>query len=172
MITNKTKEKFIKDMKDRIELRNIILDFYNNVFLPMLCLKFNGKVYNNRLINELNKEAQKIAPTLYVKEEYSYGEIRICMRKEHFPYNDYESLLIIIVTNDEGKIDYDASIQDTYAVALLKSFKHGIDVLQTTIDNYDKYVKVVEQLENALNEYNNLPSTFRQNINKDYLRIF
>ena len=172
MITNNTKENFIKNMNDRIELRNIILDFYNNVFLPMLCLKFNGKVYNKRLINELNKEAQKIAPTLFVKEYYSYGEITICMRKEHFPYNDYESLLIKIVTNDEGRIDYDASIQDTYAVAWLNLFKVGIDNYQTTIDNYDKYMKVADQFEYALYAYNKLPYTFRQNINKDYLRIY
>lgn len=44
--TNKTKEEFIKEMQQRIEIRKTIMEFVDNVYFPMMATKFDGKVYN------------------------------------------------------------------------------------------------------------------------------
>ena len=43
MRTNKTKQQFIEEMKQRINLREQLNSFYNEIFLPTL-QKFDGKV--------------------------------------------------------------------------------------------------------------------------------
>ena len=57
--TNKTKEEFIKEMEQRINIRKTLMDFVDNVYFPMMATKFDGKVYNARFINALNEEAKK-----------------------------------------------------------------------------------------------------------------
>jgi hypothetical protein len=52
------------------------------------------------------------------------------------------------------------------------SFKGYIDQYQSVIDHYNDYMVVAEQLENALNEYNKLPHTFRNNLETSYMHIY
>ena len=59
MRENMKKEQFIAKCEKRIEVRNIIMDFYLHVYLPTL-LKFNGKVYNIRFIKALREKAKEI----------------------------------------------------------------------------------------------------------------
>lgn len=172
MRTKKNKEEFVKEMNNRIETRNIILDFYNNVFLPLICLKYDGKVYNNRLINELNKEAKKISPLLYVKREYTWGELSINMRQNNYNYNDYEQLYFKLNINSESRIDYDATMKIDINQKWLQSFIKYKDEYKKTIDNYDMYMSIAEQLENALKTYNNIPHSFRDHLDTTYMHIY
>ena len=170
--TNKTKEEFINEMQQRIEIRKTIMEFVDNVYFPMMATKFDGKVYNARFLNALNEEAKKISERMYVKKGYSADEIEIQLRLSDWNYNDYESILLKCKTNAEGRIDYDATINDTYTKAWVANFKSYIDEYQKAIDNYDEYMEVFVQLADALEKYNKLPYTFRGHLDKSYMRIY
>ena len=170
--TNKTKEEFIKEMQQRIEIRKTIMEFVDNVYFPMMALKFDGKVYNARFLNALNKEAKKISEYMYVKKGYSQDEIEIQLRLSQWNYNDYESILLKCKTNAEGRIDYDATINDQYAKAWIENFKSAIEEYQKAIDNYDDYMKVFVELNESLEKYNKLPYPFRGHLDTSWMRIY
>lgn len=169
--TNKTKEEFVKEMQQRIEIRKTIMDFVENVYFPMMATKFDGKIYNARFLNALNEEAKKISERMYVKKGYSADEIEIQLRLSDWNYTDYESILLKCKTNAEGRIDYDATINDKLCQTWIANFKSYIEEYQKAIDNYDDYMKVFVELVNALDNYNKLPHTFRGHLDKTWLRI-
>lgn len=170
--TRKTKEEFISEMKQRIEIRKTIMEFVENVYFPMICTKFDGKVYNARFINALNNEAKKINELMYVKRGYSVDEIEIKLYLTRYNYTDYEYMVIKLKTNAEGRIDYEATINDKLNVEWIKSFKSYIDVYQKSIDNYDEYLEVFVKLDAALREYNTLPYPFRGHLDTSWMRIY
>lgn len=170
--TNKTREEFIKEMNQRIEIRKTIMEFVDNVYFPMMATKFDGKVYNARFLNALNEEAKKISERMYVKKGYSNDEIEIQLRLTDWNYNDYESILLKCKTNAEGRIDYEATINDQYTKAWIESFKSYMEEYQKAIDNYDEYMKVFVQLADALEKYNKLPHTFRGHLDTTWMRIY
>lgn len=169
--TNKTKEEFIKEMEQRIEIRKTIMDFVDNVYFPMMATKFDGKVNNARFINALNEEAKKINERMYVKRGYSNDEIEVQLRLSQWNYNDYESILLKCKTN-EGRINYTATINDQQLMDWIESFKSYIEEYQKCIDNYDEYMKVFVELGNALEKYNKLPHSFRGHLDKTWMRIY
>ena len=170
--TRKTKEEFIKEMQKRIKIRKTIMDFVDNVYFPMMATKFDGKVYNARFLNTLNEEAKKINHLMYAKKAYSNDEIEILMRLNDWNYNDYESILLKCKTNAEGRIDYDATINDHYTKAWIESFKSYMDEYQKAIDNYDEYMKVFVELNESLEKYNKLPHSFRGHLDTSWMHIY
>lgn len=163
MRTNKEKEAFINEMKKRIEIRNTILSFYENVYLPLMCTKFDGKVYNKRFVNALNDEAKKIDPLMSVKG-LEYDHIEICLRLNQWNYNDYESMYVPCVLANGGRIDYEATVNNEIGKAWVKNFILYRDEYQQTIDHYDEYMEKANELEKMIKEYNKLPHPFRGNI--------
>ena len=154
------------------KLKDSIMEFVDNVYFPMMATKFDGKVYNARFINALNEEAKKISDRMHVKRGYSNDEIEIEMRLSQWNYNDYESILLKCKTNAEGRIDYDATINDHYTKAWIESFKTYIEEYQKSIDNYDEYMKVFAELGDALMKYNKLPHSFRGHLDTTWMRIY
>jgi len=170
--TNKTKEEFIKEMNQRIEIRKTIMEFVDNVYFPMMATKFDGKVYNARFLNALNDEAKKIDELMYVKRGYSADEIEIQLRLNKWNYTDYEAILLKIKTNREGRIDYEATTNDEMGKKWIESFKSAIEEYQKSIDNYDEYMQVFVELGNALEKYNKLPHSFRGHLDTTWMRIY
>ena len=171
--TRKSKEEFIAEMKQRIAIRKTIMDFVENVYFPMMATKFNGKVYNVRFLKALNEEAAKISPLMYVKRGYNPNEeIEIQLRLTQWNYTDYESILLKCKTNAEGRIDYEATINDEYCKAWIKSFKEYSDEYQKSIDNYDEYLSVFAELDKVLDKYNKLPYSFRKNLDTSWMKIY
>ena len=170
--TNKTREEFVKEMKQRIEIRKTIMEFVDNVYFPMMATKFDGKIYNARFLNALNEEAKKINERMYVKKGYSNDEIEIQLRLTDWNYTDYESILLKCKTNAEGRIDYEATINDKLCQTWIDNFKSYTEEYQSAIDNYDEYMKVFVELANALDKYNKLPHTFRGHLDKSCMRIY
>ena len=107
-----------------------------------------------------------------VKQGYSHDEIEIQLRLSKWNYNDYESILLKCKTNNEGRIDYEATINDTYTKAWIENFKTYMGEYQKAIDNYDEYMKVFVELSEALDNYNKLPHTFRTNLDTSWMRIY
>ena len=170
--TRMSKEDFIKEMKQRIEIRKTIMEFVENVYFPMICTKFDGKVYNARFINALNDEAKKINELMYVKRGYSVDEIEIQLRLTRYNYTDYESIFLKLKTNAEGRIDYEATANDKLNIAWIESFKGGIAEYQKSIDNYDEYMKVFVELNEVLEKYNSLPYSFRKNMDTSWMKVY
>lgn len=170
MNTLKSKSEFISEMNTRIDKRNKLLDYYNNVFLPTL-KKFDGKVYNIRFIKALREQTEG-NNLWWVTERSNSGEIEIRLRMDNFNYNDYEALWTKCLLNEDYRIDYEKSVGDYYAKSWMENFKKGIDEYQDTIDNYDEYMKIADKLESALKEYNKMPHKFRGHLDTDYMHIY
>ena len=168
--TIKTKDEFVKEIQERISISKNLLDVYNNIYLPTL-KEFDGKVYNIRFIKALRAKVEN-NKSIYISER-KYGDmIEIRQRMSDFNYTDYENLCVKCLTNEEGRIDYNATLEDKYHNIWLKNFKDYTEEYQNVIDNYNAYMEQAHQLADAINDYNNLPSPFRQNIEKFTLNIY
>ena len=168
--TLKTKDEFVKEIQERISISKNLLDVYNNIYLPTL-KEFDGKVYNIRFIKALRAKVEN-NKRIYISERKYDDMIKIRQRMSDFNYTDYENLCVKCLTNEEGRIDYNATLEDKYHNIWLKNFKDYIEEHQNVIDNYDAYMEQVNQLAKTINDYNNLPSPFRQNIEKFTLNIY
>lgn len=168
--TIKTKDEFVKEIQERISISKNLLDVYNNIYLPTL-KEFDGKVYNIRFIKALRAKVEN-NKRIYISERKYDDMIEIRQRISDFNYTDYENLCVKCLTNEEGRIDYNATLEDKYHNIWLKNFKDYTEEYQNVIDNYDAYMEQAHQLADAINEYNNLPSPFRQNIEKFTLNIY
>ena len=168
--TIKTKDEFVKEMNERISISKNLLDVYNNIYLPTL-KEFDGKVYNIRFIKALRAKVEN-NKRIYISERKYDDMIEIRQRTSDFNYTDYECLCVRCLTNEEGRIDYNATLEDKYHNIWLKNFKEYFEEYQNVIDNYDVYMEQANQLAKTINDYNNLPSPFRQNVEKTWLNIF
>ena len=168
--TIKTKDEFVKEIQERISISKNLLDVYNNIYLPTL-KEFDGKVYNIRFIKALRAKVEN-NKSIYISERKYDDMIEIRQRMSDFNYTDYENLCVKCLTNEEGRIDYNATLEDKYHNIWLKNFKDYFEEYQNVIDNYDAYMEQVNQLAKTINDYNNLPSPFRQNIEKFTLNIY
>ena len=168
--TIKTKEEFINEMNERISICKNLLDVYNNIYLPTL-KEFDGKVYNIRFIKALRAKVEN-NKHIYISERKPNGEIEIQQRRDDFNYTDCENLWVKCITNNEGRIDYNATLEDKYHNIWLENFKDYIEDYQNAIDNYDAYMEQANNLANAINAYNDLPQPFRQNVEKYTLNIY
>ena len=72
----------------------------------------------------------------------------------------------------ECRISYELSINDDLGKKWIASFNEYQNEYQRAIDNYDQYMAIADQLEKALNVYNNLPHTFRNNLNTQWMLIY
>lgn len=171
MRTKKNKEQFIEEMKKRINLREQLNSFYNDIYIPTL-QKFDGKVYNIRFIKALREQAQKLNNLMLIKELDNKNAIEIQIRYNQYNYNDYEALWAKLVLTKEGRISYELSINDELGKKWIANFNEYQNEYQRAIDNYDQYMAIADQLEKALNVYNNLPHTFRNNLNTQWMLIY
>ena len=171
MRTRKTKEQFIEDMKKRINLREQLNIFYNDIYLPTL-KKFDGKVYNIRFIKALREQAEKLNNLIYVKELEHTNTIEIQLRHNQYSYTDYESLWAKLVLTNEGRISYELTINDEIGKKWIENFNEYKNEYQMAIDNYDQYMTIAEQLEKALQTYNKLPHSFRNNLDTQWMHIY
>ena len=170
MRTNKTKQQFIEEMKQRINLREQLNSFYKEIFLPTL-QKFDGKVYNVRFIKALREQADKRNKLMWIKELCNKG-IEIQLRQHQYNYTDYESLWAKLVLTKEGRISYELTINDEIGKKWLENFNEYKNEYQMAIDNYDQYMTIAEQLEKALQTYNKLPHSFRNNLDTQWMHIY
>lgn len=169
--TIKTKEEFVKEIQERISISKNLLEVYNNIYLPTL-KEFDGKVYNIRFIKALRAKVEN-NKRIYISERDEYDDmIEIRQRISDFNYTDYENLCVKCLTNEENRIDYNATLEDKYHNIWLKNFKEYFEEYQNAIDNYDAYMEQANQLAKTINDYNNLPSPFRQNVEKTWLNIY
>ena len=170
MRTKKNKEQFIEEMKKRINLNDQLNTFYNEIYIPTL-QKFDGKVYNIRFLKALREQAVKFNNLILVKElDYKNG-IEIQLRYSQYNYNDNETLWAKLVLTKEGRISYELSINDELGKKWLENFNEHKNRYQMAIDNYDQYMTIAEQLEQALDIYNKLPYTFRDNLETQWMII-
>ena len=166
MRTNKTKEEFINDLQTRIETRKDILSIYENIFLPLL-KKFDGKVFNKRFetqFAELLKEIN-IENVLFRERNLSFSNCYYILDKLNykFNYSVVESLYFKFVLSD-GRIDFEATINNEENIRDLNQFKNGITSYERCINNYDKYMEIAKETEEKIKEFNDMHYLFRQNI--------
>lgn len=159
--TKRNKEEFTSRMNETIQLRNLLVEFFNKVYRPMLGKKFNGKVLNKRLITALNKAGETMPTRIVCHFNDSQTEIYFEVMHKGYNYRDVESLLTKVITDDEGRIMAHESLNHKYTLAWLKNFKKGTKQCAKCIDNYDEYLKFTKRMHNLIQEYGSLPSPFR-----------
>lgn len=169
MNTKLTKESFIASMGKRIQMRDTLIDFYKDSYLPIL-KKFDGKVYNIRFIKALRAEAENTNKLIYVKEMEN-NSIEIQLRTSQFSYNDYESIFVRCDTR-EHRLSYEDTINDKTNEAWIENFNKYTQEHYDAIEHYDEYMEKTNELVKVLNEYNKLPHIFRDNLDTNWMRIY
>lgn len=159
--TKRNKEQFISRMNETVKLRNMLVDFYNKVYSPMLGQQFNGKVINKRLITALNKAGETMPTRIVCRMNGSQTEIYFEVKHIGNNYSDVETLYAKIFTDDEGRIMAHKSLNDKITLAWMRNFKQGTKQCIKCRDNYDEYLKFTTRLHNLIDEYGSLPSLFR-----------
>lgn len=165
--TKKNKEEFVKYTNARIEHNKMLLDFYTNVFNPIV-KKFDGKVYNIRFIKALREEAARISDLLFVKELQTIchddNVIEVFCKIDKFNYLDGESIYCKLMFNEQGRICYEKTKDNKQSKDWYKAVEDRITDYQNVIDNYDEYMKITEQMDNAIQQYRKISYIFRSNI--------
>lgn len=159
MRLNLTKEAYIAKTENQITRREELVKFYKEVYLPTL-KKFDGKVYNKRFITALRNEATEL---MYIREKEN-DSIVVELRSSKYAYNDYESLYCMIKLNDEGRIDYEASVNDVIGRKWIVNHEDYTEELRNSILHYDEYIEICDKLRAAIDNYKNVPHNLRETI--------
>ena len=166
---------FINRVKNEIECRELLAQFFNTSYKDILS-KFNGKVFNKRVINAIETELKKLhsrgfiaagdfsAGDPYSNYKNSYYNITIGVYSDRYNYVDKETITTKILLTDAGRVDYEKTVGEKYVNIWLENFCEYTDEARDAIANYDKYFEVAKAVESAINNYKNLPFRFRQNI--------
>ena len=163
----KSKQNFIAQVEREIEVRENLISWYEQVFLPTL-KKFDGKVYSKRFITALDNQKEDLMSIRPL--EYDHIVIEGYHRKMN--YVDRECLYAMVKLDNEGRIDYNTSINDGIGKKWIEGFIQTTEELKQAIEKYDEYIKIAKDLANKLEEYSKLNYRFRKNIkfiNKFYL---
>lgn len=164
--TNKTKEEFIKDIETRLAKRQELKDFYADVYLPLV-KKFNGKVLNARFFKALKSAMTNELMSIHFEKGYDEGEIYLYKMN----YTKYESIWVKLITNDDNRIDYDATLNNEMQKKWLDSFDKDNFGFMDAIKNYDLYIEQTEKLKKEIEKFNDIPFIFRRNVD-EYFQIF
>lgn len=165
------------DTQKRIELRKSLAKWRDEVLMPLV-KEFDGKVYNKRLITRAN---ELVPNNLWHVRESSYSrDIEVQARLNEWNYSDYESVQIPMRLTQPskengwkgGRVDYKAIEQDRYTKSWAKSHDDYTKEMETSISNYDDYMKVYQHLVDAVNEWNELPHTFRAHTRASDMHIY
>lgn len=160
--TRQTKEEFIQRLNDEIKLNTMLLDFYTNVFVPTL-QKFDGKVYNKRFTNALRD--QRTSELMLIREREN-DQIVVELYHSKFNYQDCQRMYCKVLTkydNGNERIIAEDSLKDQYGVQWIKNIEIEIENLHQAIENYDKYLAVANECQDAICKFAELPYQFRNN---------
>ena len=178
--TNLTYEQFKEKTCKQNECQAELLQVYENVFKPLL-KKWDGKVYNKRFRTAIEQEieAQGYGKTykIYLREENQYhDEVTLVLQQYRTPGNWSESeqlYIMLIVKYADGY--YHISEADTLSSdrgqAWLNNARENIEERNEAVKNWKKYMKLADKLQQAIEAYNEIPYSFRQNIAKYQFNI-
>ena len=164
----KEKSAFVAQVKREIEVSENLIKWYEEKFLPTL-KKFDGKVYNKRFLTALDSEKEDL---MWIRP-LKYNHIIIEGYHEKGNYVDRESLYAMVKLNDEGRIDYEASINDDMGKSWIENFHKNIHDLRDSIEKYEEYLQVAKELQEKLKEWGEVNYRFRQSVSfsdKFYLK--
>ena len=166
---------FINRIKNEIECRELLAQFFNTSYKELLN-SFNGKVFNKRVINAIEAELKKLHPRGFVTSESfskldpysncanSYYNITIGIYTDRNNYVDKETICTKILVNDARRVDYEKTVGEKYVNIWFENFCKITQELRETTVNYDKFYKTAKAVADAIEIYKNLPFRFRQNI--------
>lgn len=160
MRTNTTKDEFISHLQSKIERREELVKFYNDVFLPTL-KKFDGKVYNKRFITAL----QNCCNSRMVVRDMEYQRIAIEYRKTDIYYSEYETMSVRVHLDDK-RISYEETINlnNMCGYNLIESFEKTTNEMRDSIANYETYLEISKETQAAIDKFVKIPFEFRQHI--------
>lgn len=181
------KQVFIKTLQKELKNREALRQFFNTTFKDIL-RRFDGKVYNKRFDTALNEALKAVSPMMYakcdIKNRNRYSnfpdnnllEVVLYVRNSEHNYNDTEAFYTNVVLSSDLnynlRIDADKSQMEKYTAVWAENFDKETETRKEIIKNYNKLMKISEQMEKAVKAYNDLPHRFRQNIDLCYLRIY
>lgn len=163
MRTHKTQENHILRLNQEIDILKELLEFHKNVYLPTL-QKFDGKVYNKRFVNALKEQ---VTNNLMLIRDKDYNEIVIELRLATFSYNESKQMYCKVILNNEGRIDYNATINNDLAQKWVENISTQITEIKGVINNYNEYMEFTKQFQEQINKFAELPYQFRENIALD-----
>lgn len=171
MREKQNKETFIARLNKDIEVRKELHKFYLNHFMPNVKI-FDGKVFNKRFDNALclfmpnNHTSIKYDKKYELIKDGSIDYYEAEIRMYHSQYcGYYASLYVRIIVNEDGRIDYERTLNDDRSKHWLNGFLDEIKEHKDAVKNYDKYLKRAEKLEEEIKKFSDeVPYTLRDNL--------
>lgn len=171
------KNELINKIRTQIEHREMMAQTFNTAFQDVLN-SFDGKVYNKRFVNALHEKLQAINPLMGAKENHgtqrdSYSnykdlfivEIEIFCNLSKYNYTEKEKLITnIVVIPSTYRIDAEKSKNEKYTLIWFENFNKHTEEKKQVVKNYDKMLKVAQKVADAIKEFKELPTDFRENI--------
>lgn len=166
MHNKKSKEEFIADVEVEIGIRRNMLTWLEEHFYPIV-KKFDGKVYNKRLITALEETLDEdwcLTRTDYTSVDVEGVENAIENHIEFFcwrPGGNKIVMYIGVVTGPDGRIKGDA--HTTRTDNNIKSFSNSVSELRAAIERYDEVAAQAQLIEDVINEFAEMPYAARRN---------
>lgn len=196
----KSKEDFVKYAKLQINAREVLKSFYLSEFMPAV-KKFNGKQYTKAFQSYLQDRANSYIFKKYMdlgQSEDHPTEINVGKAKiERQHYNNFtdmstvrNTVTIVLSCCDEELV---TKLYETVTGSFLEpNFRINAQATESTmhdafrdydyegitadyqdsIDHYDSYVTVIENMCRAIDDFNFLPQPFRMNFRTRYVKIY
>lgn len=166
------KEIYVEEMFRKVQKREMLRNYYNKRFGKVL-KKFDGKVYNARFKNAVEEDMYQENVCLGVSEKDKTEKIvrlSLYVQKEQYNY-DREGSEYVEVCLKDGRIDAKATHDHDQNKRWWESFDNDTQSVLQTVLNYDEYMKVADDMMEAIKKYNDLPFYFVRNLQTEYIHI-
>lgn len=159
------KEKFIERTKGGIILRNKMCDFIKENFVGVV-ERFNGKVYNKRFTDELNKNMPPQFNWWASRDDNTYDGYRVIHINVNIPHNGetiFCNAYLSVCVDENKRILLDETKEKL--IQKLDEINAYTKQMQDTIDHYDEYKSFAATLDKMIRDYQReIPPHFRANV--------
>lgn len=157
------KKDFIAKSQYEIDQRKRLINYFYTIVAPV-CRKMAGKVLNVKF----EKEIQAALPEKFYIRKVNNEEFALYRRNDE---NYYEmAYLPFRLSLENGRI-MGASFDGNTTLKWLANFDESTKEIEESIKNYDSYISKAKKLLKAIDEFNELPYNFRNNID-NFLYIY
>lgn len=176
----RSKSDYINKINVRLSNRKSLLEWTEKRLFPVL-EKFDGKIYTIRMSRTINSELQKDIPVAFAdlrtESPISFtdgGKVRMIIK---YPYDrlrtefDFIEFRLSFTYNGSMRFDYRSTIEDHSNRIFISNFCFESSELQDVINNYDELLLTTKEMVKMVKEYRNIPFSFKENIDLEYLQI-
>lgn len=183
------KEEHLNKIEREKERNTFFLSFLKSNELEKVFKENDGKTYNKRFTDKLQKVMSDFISANGLSEKMNCYSVSLNTDykqmyngvfsnplvfhfktlKVYFPFSSDFYLSLKLTDNNRLKVDYEL-FKESVTTAI-KRYETENESITLTQANYSEYAEKIKQLEELCEECNKLPHHFRQNLSKTYISV-